>query len=148
MGRRYHSRGVCTVGTDKSAVTMISAATIRPAIYDLVIGCAAAPGDQAANWAVQRFTADGTGTSFTPIALDPNDPAALATSKSNYSAEPTVTANSFLLQASVNQRATFRWVAAPGGELKAPATAANGLTVKTAAATGSAVHEAGIWWEE
>ena len=148
MGRRYHSRGSVAVGTDKSAVSLISAATIRPRLYDLIIGCVATPADAATNWAVQRFTADGTGTAFTPIALDPADPAPLATSKSNYTVEPTVTAATFLFQASINQRATFRWVAAPGGELVAPATAANGLVVKSASSTVTTTHECGIWFEE
>lgn len=148
MARSYHTRGVATVGTDKSAVSLIAATTVRGKIYEFLIGSAATPGDQAANWAVQRFTADGTGTAFTPIAIDPADPAALCSSKSNYSAEPTVTANAFLFQASVNQRATLRWIAAPGKELVIPATSGNGAVVKTAAATGTAVHEVGAYFEE
>ena len=150
MGRRYHSRGSRAVGTNLTTLTLISAATIRPRLYDLIIGCAATPADQAANWAVQRFTADGTGgTLFAPVAIDPGDPAALATSRqAPVTTEPTYTASAFVFQASVNQRATFRWVSAPNGELIAPATAANGLGAKTEAATGVAAHEVSIWWEE
>ncbi len=146
--RRYHSRGVATVGTEKVAVSAIANTTTRLRIYDLIIGSTATPADQATNWAVQRSSADGTGTAFTPIAIDPADPAALGTSKSNYSSPPTLTANSYLFQASINQRATFRWVAAPDGEFVVPQTSGAGLNVLSVAATGSAVHEAGIWWQE
>lgn len=38
---------------------------------------------------VVRFTTDGTGTAVTPQALDPGNPAAILTSKKNYSADPT-----------------------------------------------------------
>lgn len=150
MGRAYHTRGSVAVGTDKTALSLIANTTTRGRIYQLVIGCAAAPADAASNWAVQRFTADGTGTAFTPIALDPGNPAALCTSKSNYSVEPTgMTANAFLLQASVNQRATFTWAAnGPQREIVIPATSGNGAAVKTTASTVTTNHEVGMWFEE
>lgn len=41
-----------------------------------------------------RYTADGTGTAYTPVKNDPAAPAALCSAKVNYSAEPTIdTAN-------------------------------------------------------
>ena len=50
---------------------------------------------------------------------------------------PTLTAGAFLLQWAQNLRATFRWVAAPGKELVAPATASNGLTLMNTVMTGA-----------
>jgi hypothetical protein len=73
------------------------------------------------------MTADGTGSAITPNALDPADAAAAGTAKANYTVEPTVTANSSVFYVGVNQRASYRWVAAPGSELVYPATANNGL---------------------
>lgn len=150
MGRRYHGFGSAAVGTNLTIVTMISAATIRPRLYDILIGCAATPADQATKFSLLRCTAAGTaGSSFTPIALDPNDPAALATcGQGVFSVEPTYTANSNLLVLDVNQRATVRWVAAPGGELMAPATASNGIGLRSLSGTGTATHEGSFHWEE
>jgi hypothetical protein len=148
MARRYAVNGFNTVGTNRTLAGVTSAATVRPVIYDLVVGCDATPADQATRFAVQRFTAAGTSTAFTPVAVDPGDPASLAAGGVNHTAEPTYTANAVLLTISLNQRATFRWVAAPGGELKMPATAANGLGLQSVAATGTARHDCVIHFEE
>jgi len=150
MARRYFGHGSAAVGTDLHIINLISAATIRPAIYDLVAGCVATPADGATAFEVVRTTAVGTEASgFTPTALDPANPASLADiGVGVYSVEPTVTANSEILKFSVNQRATFRWVAAPGGELVAPATASNGLGTRSSSSTGTTAHEVMIHWEE
>lgn len=150
MARRYCTQGGAAVGTNVTILTMISTTAIRPKITDIVIGCAVTPADQASKFALLRCTATGTaGSSFTPIALDPSDPAATATSGvGTFSAEPTYTASSNLLNISLNQRATFRWVAAPGFELVAPATANNGIGLRSVSATGTAVHDATFLFEE
>ncbi len=150
MGRRYTGIGSAASGANKTALNLISAATIRPALYDLVIGSVATPADAAVKWYVQRTTAVGTeGSGYTPVALDPGDPASLADYGVAHSSEPTYTANAVLLQISMNQRNTFRWVAAPGGELIAPATANNGLGCKTASvSTGTTAYEVVMFHEE
>jgi hypothetical protein len=148
MARKYALVGTGTVGTNKSIIGMTAAATIRPAIYDIVLGCAATPLDLAGRFAVARFTAAGTSTAVTPLALDPGNPASLAAGGSNHSAEPTYTAGGILLQFGLNQRATFRWVAAPGGELIAPATAANGIGLYSISHGGTPICEGTFHWEE
>jgi hypothetical protein len=121
--------------------------TRRGKIYDVLIGTNGTPADNYLQWDISRMTADGTGTAVTPNALDPADVAALATAKNNYSVEGTVTANSSLLNVGVNQRASYRWVAAPGSELVFPSTANNGLVLRTLSGgyTGSAT---GDWMYE
>ena len=141
MPGAYHTEGTAAVGTDKTIVSLISAATTRPQIVEMNFGCVAAPADAATRWAVQRFTADGTGTAFTPIASDPGAPASLTTSKAAYSAEPTVTANAFMWGMSLNQRNTYRYVQFVGAALMAPATAANGLSLKSRSSTVTTAHE-------
>jgi hypothetical protein len=148
-------RGYSAIGSNasgsatKTALTVIAAATVRPALFDLVLGNSTTPADQAANLAIKRFTAAGTaGSSPTPQSNDPGDVAALATAGAAHSVEPTYTAGATLLQISMNQRATFRWVASPGYELKAPATAANGLGVQLVAATAATVYDATAYWYE
>ena len=149
MSRRYSSDGAQAVapGTE-SVLGLTSATTIRPAIYDLIFGSSATPNDNALNWLLQRFTAAGTSTPVTPQALDPNDPAALAAAGENHTAEPTYTANKILLNISANQRSTQRWVAAPGGELKCPATAANGIGVQPVHSSFTGSVECTIHHEE
>jgi len=139
MARRYN---VFAGDTNTAATTMwgvTSAATVRPSIYDIIIGSVATPADNSFHYRMGRYTAAGTSTAFTPVSLDPADPASLASAGVNHSAEPTYTANAYLLDIAGNQRACVRWIAAPGGELKMPATAANGIGCLSVAVGGSAV---------
>ncbi len=148
MGRRYSGNGDQAVGTNATVLGLTSATTVRPKLYDLIIGCGATPLDLATIFHLERYTVAGTSTSFTPIALDPGDPAALAAYGYNHTVEPTYTASSILMKLSLNQRATFRWVASPGGELVLPATAANGIGLQSQSSGGTAIHEATMFHEE
>jgi len=124
-----------------------SGALRRGKVFDVLIGTNGTPADNYLQWDISRMTADGTGTAVTPNPLDPADVAALAAAKNNYSAEPTITANSSLFNVGVNQRASYRWVAAPGSELLFPAVAGNGLALRalsggyTGSATGDFMYE-------
>ena len=140
MARRYAIDGQDTNTATTTILGLTSATTVRPRIYDMVVGSDATPADNAAEYVLQRYTAAGTSTAVTPQGLDPGDPAALASAGEAHSAEPTYTANAILLQWAQNQRATFRWVAAPMGEIVLPATAANGVGVQVIGIAGSAVN--------
>src|SRR5438046_2185984 len=96
--RKYSAVGARPSTAAETVINVTSAATIRPAIFDIVFGSDATPADNAASYYLQRHTAAGTSTAFTPIALDPADPAALASAGFNHSVEPTLTANSYLLE--------------------------------------------------
>lgn len=139
MGRRYSISGTDTNTAGVTQIGITATAAIRPMIYDLVISSVATPADNAGEYFLQRDTAAGTSTAVTPQALDPGDPAAVTIAGVNHSVEPTYTASAILLRVAINQRATFRWVAAPNGELKTPATAANGIGLISNAIGGSAV---------
>lgn len=149
MGRRYSIAGQDTNTAATTIIELRSTTAIRPRIYDLLLGSDATPADNAAEYVLQRTTTAGTfGTSFTPVALDPGDPAATATSGFAHSGEPTYTANALLLDFATNQRATFRWIAAPAGEIVLPA-AANGVGLQVITVGGSAVNTVvGIHYEE
>lgn len=141
MARRYEEAGnvAATASTIKTGLTLISASTVRPKLYDFTIGTEGTPADNALVWQLQRFTAAGTASAVTPVALDPGDPAALGSAGSALTVEPTYTAGAFVWgPMGMNQRATYRWVAAPSGEIICPATAANGIGmgVKSAGYTG------------
>jgi hypothetical protein len=140
-------------GTNKALINLFNPAatpTSRGAIYDIMVGSVATPADQAAAFAVHRTTAVQTeGSGFTPNNLDPAGPAgAYDSGIGPYSAEPTETANKQLLRWSLNQRATFRWVAAPGSELVLTATQNNGADLKTVSSTSTQAHEATILFFE
>lgn len=89
------------------------------------------------SWDVSRMTADGTGTAITPPPTETNDAAALLTYKVNYTAEPTVTANSTVLQIPpLNQRIPFRWkVFDLSQAIVIPATNAAGIVLRAKSAT-------------
>jgi hypothetical protein len=127
-------------GSTTASLGSVTADATRPRRfkhYDLLVGSEASPADNPFLWSVQRCTAAGTSTAVVPQPLDPADATTEMDAGENHTIEPTYTAAAILLQIPLNQRATFRWVAAPGGELVAPATASNGLGIISP--TGSAV---------
>ncbi len=150
MGRRYATDVLDTNTVDITVGGLTSAATIRPRIYEFSIGSAATPADQAAAYHLERYTAAGTSTAVVPQALDPADPASLlaATTGENHSVEPTYTAAAILMDIPVNQRATYRWFAVPGGEIVMPATAANGIGLITRVVTSAYTVRAQFYTEE
>ena len=116
--------------------------TARALIYDILVGSDATPADNAVQWNIKRFaTANGTGTAVTPVPLNFNDGASRLSATETHTTEPTYTANEILLAFSVNLRATFRWVAAPGGELIVPSISDAGIGALIQAIAGSGVAQ-------
>jgi hypothetical protein len=115
------------------SLTAAASSPRRALIYDLFMGSEAAPGDFAFLWQVQRCTTAGTaGSNTTPQPLNPADTlASTMVCGQAHSADPTLTANAIEASFPLNQRATFRWVAAPGSEIVTPATASNGVAFRT-----------------
>jgi|SRR5262249_44421595 len=112
------------------------ATTLRKAwIYDILFGADGTPADNALVYKADRQTSVGTGTSATPSPIDTSDAAALITATVNHTAEPTGIGN-ILIEVPVNQRASYRWVAAPGGELVVPATNTTGIGFRAKSPTG------------
>lgn len=155
MGDKY---GVTLQQTAVSAVTgatgtdavgeLISVVTVRPRIYDILFGHGAAPADTIIRWEALRQTTSATGAAAQENPLDPDAPASDALAEEEVTVGPTVTADSQLLDFDLNQRATFRWVAAPGGELLLPATAVNGIFVNASSATYTGIARITVHWEE
>ena len=138
MARRYVLSGTDTNTAATTQIELRSTTTIRPKVYDVLISSVATPADNAGEYFLQRTTTAGTSTALTAQLIDPGDPAAITLAGINHSAEPAYTANAVMLRVATNQRATFRWVAAPNGEIILPA-AANGLGLLANAIGGSAV---------
>lgn len=155
MARRYGINGnvISTASATLPLGNIVSATTVRPMVTDIIVGFDPTPADLAFDMAMQRGTTAGTwagagGAAITPQALDSGDPAALATGNQGVcSVGPTLTASAFLLKWSMNQRATFRWVAAPGFELKLPA-AVNSLNLMSLVAGGAPNASFSFLYEE
>ena len=135
-GRKYGFSGSITAAATKTVVGMTATSAVRPALTDLILSSNASPADNSSQWWVLRFSAAGTSTAVTPAVFDSGDPAATTVCGKNHTVEPTYAAVP-LLDISHNQRATFRWIAAPGEEIISPATAANGIGVQCQGVGGS-----------
>ena len=144
-------------GNQNLATTAITVLTVgsnattanRNRTYELLVADEGTPADNVVLHTFQRCTALGTSTAVTGTKLDPSDRAAQAAVGENHTAgEPTYTANEELLEFALNTRATFRWVAAPGGEIVTPATVANGWGAKALHASATTAWRVTALWEE
>jgi len=126
--------------TFKSQVELASAATGRGQIFELNVGADGPPNatDCQIIYDCSRKTVVGTGVTGIINPMNPADPAARTTCIINSTIEPTVTANSMVWSVMLNQRASQRWIAAPGYELIWPNTSANGLTCRALSPTYAA----------
>jgi len=129
MSRKYASSAQAACGNPKTILGITSASTVRPGIVFASFGASGTPADNALQFLLQRYTDPGTNTAVTPRALDPADPAALASAGSAHTVEPTYTSGAVLLRVPLNQRATLLWYANDRNELRMPATASNGIGV-------------------
>ena len=129
---RYAATGLENIVTTAltTALHLTRGASRRARIYDFIMGTSGTPSANVLRWVLQRFTVAPTSTAVTPTALDPGDPASVTTAGENATVEGTQTAATELFDMGVNSRATMRWVAAPGGELVIPDTAANGIAAR------------------
>lgn len=132
MYRRYETNGAMGGGamtsSAKGVISLISTTAIRPYIYDFTFGSTGTPSDSVITVSVSRaitMTAGTSSSAVTPSPLDSTDAASTSSSGSAWTAQPTVGVT--LFQVGLNVRATYRWVASPGGELICPATANAGI---------------------
>lgn len=148
------SRGVVTLQRTASASASVGhlscpgASMRRIRLYEFVFGSEGTPADVANLWQWQRTTAIGTSTGVTPQLLDPADAALITVAGQNHTVEPTYTANAIMHSAALNQKATYRWIAAPECEIIVPATANNGLGLKTPTAGSSVGITATAYFQE
>ena len=151
LPRRYNVAGTIatTSSSMKSALAIIATAAVRPTIYDFSVGMSGTPADNSSQWQVIRMSGTvGTSTASTPAALDFGDPGATASGAQNYTAEQGTAGNVIFGPLDLNIRATYRWVAAPGGELIAPPTAANSLNLRGLSSAYTGVLDATVhYWE-
>lgn len=150
MARKYATTGTSATSNPKSVLGVIGTAATRALVYDIQLGFAA-PADLSIEWIVQRVTSVASATNNTavvPVALDPGNTAAIAVSVENWTIEPTKTSATEFIDEELNQRASYRWVAAPGGEIMCPATAQAGVALIVIHASGTPTARATFHFEE
>ena len=149
MARAYVVTAASALAAPKTIGAVMGTAATRAELYDILMSVST-PSDTSLEWIVQRVTSVASGTNNTavvPVALDPGNPAAVAVGVENFTIEPTKTSATEFIDMELNQRASFRWVAAPGRNIIAPATAQAGIGV-ICATTGTGTARATIMFEE
>lgn len=109
----------------------------RGKIYDILIGTNGTPADNFCTWDLSRASAMVSANVYagaissvsSAFALDPADGLIQAFAYANSSAETSTYTNS-LWSVGVNQRASYRWVAAPGSEYVYPTTSSAGVGLR------------------
>jgi hypothetical protein len=144
--KAYCASGDVTGAASKTVVALISSATRRPKLLQVIIGCSGTPADNVAKVAIRKFTADGTGTSGTTFQADSSDGAPSVTTKVNYTVEPTYTSGN-VEEISLNQRATVIWNAPLGAEPSVPIGTSNGIGVQLISAPTLAYNVTMVWDE-
>jgi hypothetical protein len=129
-------------------IYMATAAGVRPKIFEFSIGASGTPADYASRFLLARSsTAAPTGGAAPTVGpLDFADPAALASAYDAATGGETM--STVLYMVSVNQRATYRWIAAPGKEFLVPNTQYAGLGLQIAAQSTAYNTDLSLLWEE
>ena len=143
--KAYTSSGQVTAGATKTIISLKASATRRPKLLQVVIGCEGTPADNVAEFAIRKFTADGSATPGTTFAADSADGAPSVTSMNTYTTEPTYTSGN-LAEISVNQRATVIWNAPLGAE-PSVALGSGGIGIQAIAAP-TLPYTVGLIWDE
>jgi hypothetical protein len=137
-----------TYKTQIAITSLTGATTLRKAwIYDVMFGTDGTPADNAMRYKIDRQSSVGTGTAAVPAPLETTDAPALIVVTVDFTIEGIVTANTQLLEVGVNQRASYRWVAAPGGEFVVPATTVTGIGIRSnsPAYNGTSLCSCNFW---
>ncbi len=150
MGDRYAAVGLVTVATGP-ADTMLAlnaVALTRGRVFDLGFGSNATPADNVIAWRVARSSsavAVGAAVTETPLASSDGAPASQLIGISNVTTEPGY--EEIFIDIGVNQRASWRWVAAPEGELITPGDAAAAIGIEPDGAGGGQARGYMHWSE-
>lgn len=138
-------KSLITLGNSSATPSSLGAGLYkRGKLYDILVGTNGTPADNYMEFDVTMITLGTTPAAVTlgisslssNFAADPADNGnALNWIAINSTAEGGITATTEKWYVGVNQRASYRWVAAPGSEIVWPAvssaTAGNGLTLRT-----------------
>lgn len=145
---RYSTTHSTAAGTNLTIIELVASTATRGKLYEIIVSSDATPADIASKFRIIRGTVSGTGTALDEVPLDPAEPAAQLSAKGGTFTGQTKTANTTLLEFGLNQRSTFRWVAAPGGEITIPATSDNWVGLECVSSGGTPNVNVTFHWEE
>lgn len=146
--------GVLTLDWDTGTASegqweLQGATTVRGEIYDLLFGHGGTAGDNVIKWEIGRVTTTlSTGTTVAPVNLDDGGVAALSAVDDDITVMAGEVAASQMLEVVLNQRATFRWVAAPGGEIRNVALATTAVLCLPSSAGYTGEANSTLHWKE
>lgn len=138
-------KSLISVGNSSATPSSLGAGLYkRGKLYDILVGTNGTPADNYMEWDVTRITLGTTPAAVTLGISSLSSTFTLDTADSNNllnwiainsTSEGGITATTEIWYVGVNQRASYRWVAAPGSELVWPAvssaTASGGLALRT-----------------
>ncbi len=127
---------------------LLGIATQRGWVYDLLFSHGSVAADGTIRWEVPRQTTAATATAAVENNLDLNGRAASLLAAEQVTVGPTVTVDTQILDFDLNQRASFRWVASPDGEIVIPATAAAGIFFNASSTVYAGIARTTVLWVE
>lgn len=113
--KAYATSGQVNGASTKTIIAIRATATRRPKLLQVIIGCEGTPADNVAEFAIRRFTVDGTGTVGSVQQADLADGTPVVATQNNYTTEPTYIGGN-MFEISLNQRASVIWNAPLGAE--------------------------------
>ena len=151
---KYHISGAAGAASATAATAGIvkvdqdaSAPTVTIKVYEWSVGPGAAAEDSNYTVDAKRQTTAGTWTAVTPEPLDTTGQAA-SIANGGRASTAAGTAGNVIGYWGFNQRAGFRWVAVPDGEMIVGKAVSNGLIIEYAVIQGTAVNYGLICFEE
>jgi hypothetical protein len=161
MAATYKTLIVC--GNSTATTAALGAGMLRRGkLYDILVGTNGTPADNFMEFDCTRVTLGTTPAGITTtlitslssnFGLDPADNGNFVNAAAiNSTAEVGITATTEVWYVGVNQRASYRWVAAPGSELVWPAvssaTASGGLALRSRSGAYTGTATGNILWQE
>lgn len=149
MSDKYAATGVeaAVSASLQSCLQITGAATFRGKVYDFTISQSGTPEDSSVQWTLDRFSVAPTDTAVPEVPLDSAAPASAADAGEDGGTTGTITATTEMFDQDINERAAYRWVAAPGGEIIMPAST-NGVLLRVASGAYTGTANATMHWEE
>jgi hypothetical protein len=165
-GSKYHGDGfqalIADLNNPDSAISVtVNASTAhRFWVYEIYMANVGTPADLTSVYYVGQVTAPGSATTVTATQQeDGADVVSRSVLNVNHTVEPTYVAFSAgtglrtpadgdIMRVVLNHRATYRWVAPPGGEKVAPATSTRGFGVAADHSSATTPYMIGMDWIE
>lgn len=138
-----------TIASGDCVIQLIGGTTRRVFVRELTVSFGGTPADYNVEYQLRRTTTAGSGgSSVTPQAYEPAEPAAVSTARAGDTTAPTFTSGADLLYLACNTRVTYRYPTAPDYPWVIAATSNAGLGLRVDAVSTSAKALATIVFDE